>query len=224
MSSLDNVHSQDTENKTVEGACLQTAGKITSRAGDVLLKDRIDDSGMKELIANKIQSLQPLPETVVNIDILMRSAEPDNDALLKIIKTDPMVVANILKVSNSAAYGYSGKIKTPSDALRVLGFKIVSKVALSTAINNYLKPDLSPYGIDSVEEFTKISLRQGDVIEKWTDPAIASIKKDLQFAAFLQEIGTIISSMVIIEKNLLKKFREKIAECGSISEAEEVLL
>lgn len=64
----------------------------------------INEASMRELIAGKIQNLPPLPKTVIAINELRNSSDPDNEALLKIIQTDPMIMANILKVSNSAMY------------------------------------------------------------------------------------------------------------------------
>lgn len=177
---------------------------------------------MRELIANKIQNLPPLPKTIIAINQLRSAASPDNEALLKIILTDPMIVANILKVSNSAMYGYSGKVRTAQDALRLLGFKMISNIAISTAIVGYLKPDLQPYGID-LESFTGSSSLQSKIIERWMDPMIKDLKNELQFAAFMQEVGVIIISIIIIEKNLTQNFHAAMVEHVDQSDAEEAI-
>ncbi|MDD2745573.1 MAG: HDOD domain-containing protein [Candidatus Gracilibacteria bacterium] len=177
---------------------------------------------MKDIIKNKIDSLPPLPKTIIDINRLRNSSEPNNEELLKIILTDPMCVANILRVSNSAMYGFSRQIKTAQDALKMLGFKMTSNIAISTAIVGYLKPDLGPYGID-MDSFTGTSSLQSKIIDRWVDPKISHIKNELQFAAFLQEVGIIIISVIIIEKNLSQLFRDALKLCENQAHAEEII-
>jgi HD-like signal output (HDOD) protein len=174
---------------------------------------------LKELIFKKINALLPLPKTIIEIEKLRREDDIDSDELLKIIESDPMIVANILRVSNSAMYGFSSQIKTVKHAISMLGFKLILNIAFSTAINNYLKPDLSSYDVN-IEEFTNISSVQCRIIEKWTEPKIRAIKNDLQLAAFLQEVGKIIISMIVIENNFVETFRNKILESGDIEKTE----
>lgn len=166
---------------------------------------------MKKLIENKIQNLPPLPKTITEINKLKSSDEFDNDALLKIILTDPMIVANILKVSNSAIYGFGGRVKTTHDAIQMLGFTTVANISLSTAIVGYLEPNLDPYGID-MQSFTTSSSLQSKLIKVWKEPKIKYVKKDLEFAAFMQEVGVIVNSIIIADKdlNLTDKFKEAI--------------
>jgi HD-like signal output (HDOD) protein len=59
---------------------------------------------MKNLITSKIQNLPPLPKTVIEIERIRSSMDPDNEELITAIQSDPMIVANILKVCNSAMY------------------------------------------------------------------------------------------------------------------------
>lgn len=75
---------------------------------------------MKQLILSKIQNLAPLPQSVTDIMKLKNSDDPSNEKLLRIIEADPMLITNILKSANSSMYGLSGKIKTTSDALKML--------------------------------------------------------------------------------------------------------
>lgn len=193
----------------------KTSDETARRALSAIRKQEplapIDSSEVKALIIKRVQSLPPLPKTVVEVNKLRRMPEPDNEQLLKIIKDDTTIVMNILKAGNSAMYGWSGRVRTPSDALSLLGFKMVSNIAIITAVGTYLKPDLSPYGVD-MEKFTDISLLQSNIIERWTDPKVVAVKKDLQFAVFLQEVGKIIVSMVLDEKKIAGVFQKEIAE------------
>jgi HD-like signal output (HDOD) protein len=133
-----------------------------------------------------------------------------------------MIVANLLKISNSAMYGFSRQVKTVSDALKMLGLKMVINAVMCMTIGRHLKPDLSPYDID-IESFTANSSFQSAIIEQWTDAALRPIQSDLQFSAFLQEVGVIVISMVAIEKNLVQAFRQALERYDDQSMAEEAV-
>lgn len=175
---------------------------------------------MEQDILKKVNALPPIPKTVLEIEKLKSSPDKDLDTLLKIIEADPMITANILKISNSALYGFSGKIKTVKIALSMLGFNMGASIAMSSAINNILKPNLTPYEVN-IENFTYISSIQSRIIGEWKDPKLKSIKNDLQIAAFLQEVGKIIISMVLIEKKLVYQFQRKLEWWEDISTLEE---
>ncbi|MDQ1343558.1 MAG: hypothetical protein QG650_277 [Patescibacteria group bacterium] len=170
----------------------------------------------------KIRNLPPLPKTISEIHALRHSESPDTEALLRIIQSDPMIMANLLKISNSAMYGFSRQIRTVADAIKMLGFKMVINAVMCTTISRHLKPDLSPYGID-IESFTANSSFQGAIIEQWPDASFRSIQSDLQFSAFLQEVGVIVISMMAIEKNLVQVFQQALERYDDQSVAEEAI-
>lgn len=179
----------------------------------------LSEGEMRETVLKKVQNLPPLPKTIVDIYALRRSDDPDIDKLLQIIKGDPMTTTNLIKISNSVIYGLSQKVKTPAEALRMLGYRMAINVAMSTTMSAHLKPDLSPYGID-VESFTETSALQSSIIEKWGEPQIAKSQSDLQFAAFLQEVGTLVISKVAVEKGMVPAFKAAFSETESQSDTE----
>lgn len=81
-------------------------------------------------IKDKIDSLPALPQTIIDIENLKISEDYDINDLYKIISKDPLIVANILKVANSAIYGFSWQINTLIKALRMLWFDMVSNIAI----------------------------------------------------------------------------------------------
>lgn len=206
----------DSQSSVVAGKTSENVVSLVSTPSDTALAS-VD---IRSAIIGKIQNLPPLPKTIVDIYALKRSKYPDTDKLLEIIQTDPMIVATLLKISNSVMYGLSRQIKTASDVLKVLGYRMVINVAMCTSISKHLKPDLSPYGVD-LEAFTSNSALQGAIMEKWLDPQFSSIQSDLQFAAFLQDVGVIVISKVAIEKDLVPAFRQAIALTGDRTLAEE---
>lgn len=196
---------------------------VSSKIDGIVSSSILPQEEIKELISEKIQVLPPLPDTIFKLEELRNSEDSDPDELLEIIDKDPMIVANILKVANSAMYWFRAQIKNVKMALNLLWFNMISSIAISTAMNTILKPDLKPYDID-LDTFTNVSSTQSRIIDKWKEPKIRPIKNDLQLAAFLQEVWKIVVSMVLIEKWLSGDFKKKLSESEYISDAEENII
>lgn len=174
-------------------------------------------------IDKKIEALPPLPKSVMEIEQLRRQTDYDMKELLRIISADPLIVANILKVANSAMYWFSGKINDPKKAVMMLWFDNVTNIAISTIVKSLMKPNLDAYWIDT-DTFSLISWAQSRLIEQRQEPKIKHLKKDLQLAAFLQEVGKIVIAMILNEKWLAKEFQKKLLESWDISTVEEDML
>lgn len=217
--------------RNVRGAVVATEGGVASIHRNVSVgvdsaitatpaSGFLSENEMRETVLKKVQNLPPLPKTIVDIYALRRSDDPDIDKLLQIIKGDPMTTTNLIKISNSVIYGLSQKVKTPAEALRMLGYRMAINVAMSTTMSAHLKPDLSPYGID-VESFTETSALQSSIIEKWNEPQFAKSQSDLQFAAFLQEVGALVISKIAVEKGSASAFRAEFSGTESQSGTEK---
>lgn len=186
-------------------------------------KQILEKLELEKILIWRIEKLPPIPKTIIEIEMLRKSNDIDNQDLLKIIEKDAIIVANILKVANSAMYCFSSKVKTVQMAMNLLWFNMVSNIAISTAINKILKPDLAAYDVN-IDDFISISSTQSRIIEQWQEPKIIWIKSDLQLAAFLQEIWKIIISMIIVEKNIVFGFRKRIHSWEEIHTTEESII
>ncbi len=65
---------------------------------------------MTEVLSKKIDSLPPLPKTIIDLEEFKKSPNKDLEVLDKIIEQDPLIVATLLKVSNSAMFGFNNKV------------------------------------------------------------------------------------------------------------------
>lgn len=67
---------------------------------------------MFENILKKIESLPPLPQTIIDIEEFRKRADKEVDDLIKIIEKDALCVTTLLKVANSSLFGFRSKIET----------------------------------------------------------------------------------------------------------------
>ena len=98
------------------------------------MRDRDTDKNRKRIT---IQSIQDLPTLSVILTRMMEMLENKNSSpkdLSDIISKDQSVLATILKLVNSAFYGFPRKITSVHQAVVILGFNTVKSMALGASI------------------------------------------------------------------------------------------
>ncbi|MDY0361706.1 MAG: HDOD domain-containing protein [Desulforegulaceae bacterium] len=87
------------------------------------------------------KSIPAFPHIIIEINRVIDLPETDYKTLSKIIEKDPAICAKILKIVNSAFYGMPSKIANIPDAVSVLGFDIVHRIAITISIINTINTD-----------------------------------------------------------------------------------
>ncbi len=174
-------------------------------------------------IIEKINDLPPLPETITKIEIFRKKESQEVEELISILETDPFIVSTLLKVSNSAMFGFRSKVETLGRLINLLGMKFAIFIAINETIQNMLTTDLKPYGINH-DDYVKSTRLTSSLINLWISKKDAELKDDLILPALLQQTGLFILAEVIISNNLTEKFQEKLAQGKEISEIEKELL
>jgi len=176
---------------------------------------------MNENIIKKIKTLPPLPKSVMEIQKITSDPEGCIADLIKVVKEDPMLTANLLKAANSPLYGFSRQIKNVDQAVSLFGMSTVKGFAVASAVRNSMKIDLSAYGI-SESYFVSTSQLQNALITNW-------YKRDrnkldiLSTASFLLEIGAVIISSILVAEGLADEFKERLAQEDRFALEEEYL-
>nr|WP_320116772.1 HDOD domain-containing protein [uncultured Desulfuromonas sp.] len=85
-------------------------------------------------ILAKLDDLPQLPDIAAAMLRLLNQQEHDTEALARIIASDPVLAARVLRVANSSYYGFSRQIKTILDATVLLGQKTLRNLVLTMAL------------------------------------------------------------------------------------------
>lgn len=168
-------------------------------------------------IYNFIQTLQPLPNTIFQIAQICDDDELHVKDLIKVVKNDPIIAANILNAANSPMYG-STEIKTIDQAITRLGKRAVKAISMCDTYKNLGEINLVPYNIDE-DTFSKISKTRLSLMLKWYSKISIADLSTLSTTALLGNIGQILISKEIMNmkkedefKNISKKFDTQYAE------------
>ena len=85
-------------------------------------------------LAQEVSTLFSLPEVVLRINKILDSPNPRNSELEEVIINDPALTAKILKIVNSAYYGFPSQIDTVSRAITLIGLHALRNLAFTSAI------------------------------------------------------------------------------------------
>lgn len=101
-------------------------------------KKAVDPSRIKR-ITESIIGLPTLPTVVSKMITLVDNPRTSAASLARLISTDQALTARILKLANSAYYGFSREISTVNMAIVILGFNTVKDMGLSLSVFDAFK-------------------------------------------------------------------------------------
>jgi len=97
------------------------------------------DNPKLQQYVDKIGDLPPMPDVAARVLRAIESDDCSVSDLRKIIERDPAIVARVLKVANSALYGFTRQIDTLSHALALLGMQTVKNLVLAASLRQVFK-------------------------------------------------------------------------------------
>lgn len=87
-----------------------------------------------KVLARKIQSLPTLPRVVEKLMTMVESPDVSPKDVGKLISSDQVLGARVLRLVNSPFYGFPGRISSISHAIILLGFNVIKGVVLSASV------------------------------------------------------------------------------------------
>jgi len=166
---------------------------------------------MNDILLKKIDSLPPLPKTIIDLEEFKKSSNKDLDVLLQILEQDPLIIATLLKVSNSAMFGFNNKVENPGRAIHLLGVNFTLSIAFGSAIKNAFDTDLKAYSM-TADGFMRLSNMSSNLLKEWIGKTDNALKEDLLLPAFLCETGRFVLAGVATEKGIANEFHDKIKQ------------
>ena len=172
----------------------------------------IDDMPPLSDIARVMQSLYAFGAD--NVDI---------KKLVRMIESDVMLTANILKMINSPYYGFRSKISSISQAVTLFGVAKIYALVIHFAMSNQLKADTSIYGFNNAQ-FNEMCILQSSLMMQWYAKVDLRDTHILTSLALVMESGKLIISKELHESDYLETYREGFLACTNIQEFEEEFL
>lgn len=87
---------------------------------------------------DKTRELPTLPAVAVQVNQMLQDIETPAQKLAKVIELDQAIAPKLLRLVNSAFFGFSSKVSTISHAVMLLGFNTVRNALLSISVIDIL--------------------------------------------------------------------------------------
>jgi putative nucleotidyltransferase with HDIG domain len=167
-----------------------------------MIMDHKADVARIKRITESIIGLPTLPTVVSKMIQLVDNPKTSAVSLARLISTDQALTARILKLANSAYYGFSGEISTVNMAIVVLGFNTVKDMGLSLSVFDVFKKMGQSKNFD-ISRFWEHSIACGVASRMLTDEYCRRYSAEAFVAGLLHDIGK-----VVLNQYFNKEFNE----------------
>lgn len=155
-----------------------------------------------EYIVNKIEDIEVMPEIIQ--EIIQLTEDPDSTVhdIEKVILKDQVLTTKILRLANSAYYGYARKISTISQATVLLGFQAIKGIAMASTVKSYMTQELKGYSLEKDELW--IQSQSCAIISRFLAKSIKYTNpEEAYIAGLLRDIGK-----TILNQHMEKEYLE----------------
>ncbi len=133
----------------------------------------------------------PMPEVATSV--LREASKPDTAAkdVSGLLKSDPALVARILKVANSAYYGLPRQVASIDDAVMLLGMRTIRNLVLTATMGGFGSKGVPGYGIGAGGLF-KHALFVAQTAQTLSKETNKAIPAEAFTAGLLHDIGKVV--------------------------------
>ena len=155
------------------------------------------DSEIAKLIKKVNESyISSIKDVILQLIFVINNPKSSAKDLCAIIETDPPLTANILKLANSAYYGYQREINVVQEAIVAIGFNTVKELALTQKVCELFKSD------ERIHNYSRIDLWKNSVATALFNKLIyvkeyGEIGEKAYTAGLLRNLGLIVEDQFL---------------------------
>ncbi len=147
------------------------------------------------VLTGRIKSIPILPAVVNQVMGIIADPKSEAQDLLKVIQPDISLTTMILKIANSAFYGYSRDISSLLEAVKLLGFKEIQNIVITKAVFDTFKNTDSVNGFD-VKGFWEHSFLCG-LSAKVLASSLQKLQSDSFVGGLIHDIGKLVMFLAL---------------------------
>lgn len=159
-----------------------------------------------ENLIKKVNDLPSLP--IVTMQVMKLTDDPKTSILdlANTILQDQALTAKILRLANSAFYGFARSISTITDAIVILGFKSIRDLVLAASVYDVANKELKGYAL-AKGELWKQSIISAMLARKIAKKIKYHSTDEAFVAGLLHDIGKVVINLYVNEayKEILAK-------------------
>jgi HD-like signal output (HDOD) protein len=139
-----------------------------------------------------ISSIPTLPTVIERLTRLLQNPKTSAEEVGKAITTDQALASKVLKLVNSAFYGFPGRISTITHAIVILGFSTVKNVVLTASIFDAFRNKGDGSTGFNLEDFWMHSIACGAASLSIAKQIGSNEKEECFIAGLIHDLGKLI--------------------------------
>lgn len=159
-----------------------------------------DTSNISEKLVEGIENLPPMPANIIKLRRAAADPNMNYDHIIPILKEDPSICADLLRIANSARYGVGHNVDTVEEAVRYFGMPSLAEFLAAACTEKIVKQTFS--SVRNLNEYLvhsrKVSMSTAHISKvlkvKQHDREVYSV------TGLLHDIGRLVILLVTNEK------------------------
>lgn len=141
-----------------------------------------------------IKELPTLPSVIQKINQLLLNPRTSANEIGTAIASDQAIASKVIRLVNSAFYGFPGRINTITHAIVILGFSTVKNIVLTTSILSALQSKKGPAGFDLLQ-FWRHSVATGAMARLLARETGSRAQEETFICGLLHDLGKLILAL-----------------------------
>jgi putative nucleotidyltransferase with HDIG domain len=181
-----------------------------------LVNENIPDKIMKE-----VSTFPSMPRTGFKLRALLNKTDVSTNEIEEILRHDPGLSANVLRLANSAFFGLSTKVGSLKQAVILLGVKRFAQIAVSASLSKTMEKAVEGYGF-SPGELWLHSITVSQTAESLSKNRKIAETDDVFTPALLHDLGKLVLGKFV--KGELQKIKSITSNAIPLDVAEHMVL
>lgn len=154
---------------------------------------RIDRAVFQQTLEKKLADLPPLPAIVARIIQTVNNPDTSAEELNRLISMDQGLSSKVLRIVNSAYYGFPKRISTLTQAIVILGYNTVRNLVLGVSAFGLLSQKSMPYGLNRTQfwQHCVSTAVTAGILAKKRLPAARSVHEEAFIGGLLHDVGAL---------------------------------
>jgi putative nucleotidyltransferase with HDIG domain len=158
----------------------------------------MDDTKLIEILA-KVKSFPTMPEAGTKLLAVLEQPETEIHEIEEILRYDPGLTANILKLANSAYFGIPSKIGSLKQAVMVLGFKRLTQLVVASCVSAVMDRAVAGYDLPP-GNLWRHSIAVSLAAEALVRDKNKTVSQDVFTPALLHDVGKLVLGNFVKEE------------------------